>query len=402
MGACQTEPLSQKPSRQAVTVASGVNAPLVTPPPLDTPITPLPTCAPEEVAARFAAMSSYTPTEGNFVYLEDNHLMLEEWRYITRGVNYYPSAYPFWKFLQVDQDTLFQDFAIISELGLNTLRIFIWYEPLFTCSGNGAVPIAAQFERLDAIIQTAAQFNLKLIVVLHDQPELTTYSLYDNLPIALAQTQYLVARYQNEPTILAWDIRDSGDTDYQGGMIGGIPKVATVERIVVLDWLIRMASAIRAVDSHHLITAGWSADAAATAVAVDFVSFQQWQPEDTVATLVGEIRQNSDKPLLLIAFGYEIHAQDDTNQAAILRDTLQLIEQGMRADELLGWMIWTAFDFAEGSACDVMACDTPQDGRHYYGLWRVDRTAKTAAEVVRSFTQPWQDLVPAQITETVP
>lgn len=391
--ACQTESPPPTLNVQAVTVDRRTTTP--SPQVLTPEISPtsnLPTCEPAQVAQILADMPDYKPSEGEFIRIKDTQLVLDENPFVIHGVSYFPAEYPFWKFLQADGTTIKADLDVIAASGLNTIRIFIWNEPLFTCPGNGAVPLAPQFERLDNIIQAAAERGLHLIVTLHHQPNITAPPLYENPPPIPAQTAYIVQRYQNEPAILAWDVREAGDTDYQGGTIGGIPRAAEFERAIVLDWLFRVSGAIRAIDQNHLITAGWYTDNLATAAAVDFISFQFWGEPSTLEERITQLRQQTDKPLLLIGIGYDSQTRNESQQSSALREALQTTERGINFAGLIGWVVWTAFDFAPGSACDVAACVENEDGqadvRHFYGLWRQDRTRKPAANVIEIMSRP--------------
>lgn len=385
--ACQTEDPPPTLNVQAVTVSRMTptpNHPTATPENL--PISDLPTCDPSQVAELLAGMPAYEPSDGAFVQLDDNQLLLEDAPFVMRGVSYYPAEYPFWRFLQADSTTIETDLDTIVASGLNTIRIFIWNEPLFTCPGNGAVPLDQQFQRLDAIMQAAASRGLHLIVTLHEQPDVTAPPLYENPPPIPAQMAYIVQRYKDEPAILAWDVRDAGDTDYQGGTVGGVPHEAHFERAAVLDWLFRASGAIRAIDKNHLITAGWYTDNLATAAAVDFVSFQFWGEPGTLEDRITQLRQQTDKPLLLIGIGYESQTRNESQQSSALRESLQSAERGVEFAGLIGWVVWTAFDFVPGSACDVAACVENEEGqpdaRHFYGIWRQDRSRKPAANVI--------------------
>lgn len=390
--ACQTENPPPTLNVQAVTASRITPTPATPTTTVELLPTPnLPTCDPAQVAELLAGMPAYEPSEGAFIELVENQLILDDIPFVVHGVSYYPAEYPFWRFLQADSTTIETDLDTIAAAGLNTIRIFIWNEPLFTCPGNGAVPLAPQFERLDQMIQAAASRGLHLIVTLHELPDIASPPLYDNPPPIPAQTAYIVQRYKDEPAILAWDVRDAGDADYQGGTIGGVPREAEFERAAVLDWLFRASTAIRAIDEHHLITAGWYTDNVATAAAVDFVSFQFWGEPGTLEDRITQLRQQTDKPLLLIGIGYESQTRNESQQSSALREGLQSAERGIEFAGLIGWVVWTAFDFVPGSACDVAACVENEEGqpdtRHFYGIWRQDRSRKPAANVIEVMSQ---------------
>jgi endo-1,4-beta-mannosidase len=213
--------------------------------------------------------------------------------------------------------------------------------------------------------------------------------LYENATSTMAQTEYLVHRYRDEPTILAWDLRDSGDADYQGGTIGGIQHHSQFERRTVVDWLIRTAAAIRTIDDQHIITAGWNADSVATHIAVDMISFQFWDDPEELPAYINNLDQQVDKPLLLIGIGYDSQTHNPSQQSSMLRNALNTAEQSIEWEQIVGWLVWTTFDFAPGSACDLVACpDGTEDPRHFFGLWDTNRNPKPAFNVIDVITQP--------------
>src|SRR5262245_17547349 len=196
---------------------------------------PLETCTEAQIQAVLAALPDYTPSNtSGFVTLQEGHFTIGESAFLVRGVNYYPARYPWRRFLtESDVETVHAELLLIRGIGLNTLRLFLWNEALFICEGNGAVPVADAFKRLDAIINEAAAQGFRLIITLNDLPDLTDYPLYDDPMHIREQTIFIVQRYQNEAAILAWDLRNEGDIDYgSNNALGGKFK-----REVVLSWL---------------------------------------------------------------------------------------------------------------------------------------------------------------------
>ncbi len=384
LAACRQPEPPIDPGVQAVTLARGPEATFT---PSPAPVIDTSSCSPEEVSARLAGVPEYDSSDMAFVQLDGKQLALDGERFVVRGLNYYPIEYPFWKFLQVDNATLAWDVELMAEAGINTLRIFVWNDALFTCPNDGAVPIPSQIARLDWVIQTAALRGLYLVVTLHEQPDPARPPLYGDPTSVIAQTAYLVQRYKDEPAILAWDLRNAGDADYQGGVIGGVERQAHVERRDVLDWLIRTAAAVRAIDERHLITAGWHTDAAATFPAVDMVSFQHWREPDDLYERVRTLRDQTDKPLLLIAVGYDSQTRNESQQSAALRRALTIAEETVAWGETAGWLVWTAFDFVPISPCETASC-ADEDIPHHFGMWHTDRSPKPAINVLDVLTLP--------------
>jgi len=338
---------------------------------------PLPACTSEEMAAARAALPPYTPSSmTGFVGVQGTGFTLAGAEYRVRGVNYYPARYPWRRFLtETDLAEVQLELALLRDTGFNTLRLFLWHAALFTCPGSGAVPVPESFARLDAIIHAAAAQGFRLILTLNDLPDLTQYPLYTNPLHTQEQITFLVERYRDEAAILAWDLRDKGDLDYRSVREGG----RIFDREVVLTWLAGTAEAVRGLDPHHLITAGWSQDAEATIPYVDFVSFHHWDDVIRLRARVAVLRSLTEKPILLEEFGYSTYYFDPAEQSRLLREAIQAADY----DSLAGWLIWTAFDFPLDATCIPPACPSLDSPEHHFGLWQADYTPKVAASVVQ-------------------
>ncbi|MCB9450553.1 MAG: cellulase family glycosylhydrolase [Anaerolineaceae bacterium] len=338
---------------------------------------PLAVCTDAEVQTALAALPPYQPSDtAGFARLQDGHFTVNGERFPVRGVNYFPVYYPWRRFLtESDLDAIDAEFALFQAAGLNTIRTFLWYQPMFSCPGSGALPVADVFTRLDGLIHAAAAHDLRIILTLNDTPDLVDHPLYANPAHTQAQTAFIVERYRDEAAILMWDVRNEGDIDY-GTRDGAI--LAKFPRQQVLDWVGAVTEQVRRLDSNHLITAGWLTDAAAPAPYVDVVSFHHWWDADDLRQRIDEIRAASDRPVLLEEFGYPTFPLPEVDQAAQIR---AIIETAVAAD-LAGWLIWTAFDFPLDATCLSPACPDVENREHHFGIWHSDYTPKPAAAVV--------------------
>lgn len=337
---------------------------------------PLPACTDTEIEAAFDALPEYQPTDlADFIRVQDGQFMVGDQQFFVRGVNYYPSNYPWRRFLtQTDMATINEEFALLQSVEFNTLRIFLWNEALFMCPGSGAVPIAEAFLRLDGIVQKAAEYDFRLIVTLNDLPDLTDYPLYDNPPHILAQTNFIVQRYRDEAAIMAWDLRNEGDVDYgTHNTIRG-----TFTRDTVLDWLDRTSALVRSLDANHLITAGWLHDSEATIPYVDFVSFHHWSGVPQARNRIVTLQKATDKPVLLEEFGYSTQSVDLAAHAIIIGEVIYVVETTNAA----GWLIWTAFDFPTDATCIPPNCPSEDNAEHHFGLWYTDLTPKPVVNML--------------------
>jgi hypothetical protein len=331
-------------------------------------------CDPDEVAAALAAVTDYVPTEGSFVRIEGNHFVLDEQPFAIYGVNYYPRDTPWQRFLtETGINAVKTELDLLRQSGLNTLRIFLAHDALFICPGDGAVPVAATFARLDAIIQEAAARGFYLIVTLNDLPDLSENPLYDSLRHNDEQLVYIVRRYRNEPAILAWDLRNAGDRDYLNN---------TFEKSAVLEWLARTAILVRRADSNHPMTASWQQEAEATIPAVDVVSIQHFGDVESLRQRLAILNELTDRPVLLSAVGYSTYEMDELGQRNVLQQALEAAEN----NGLAGWVVSSAFDYPLTATCVEPDCPSADSADHHFGLWNTSYFPKLSVDVIELMT----------------
>jgi endo-1,4-beta-mannosidase len=306
--------------------------------------------------------------------LRDGHFAIGDSIYTARGVNYYPSKYPWRRFLtESDSDTVRDELLLLHTAGFNTLRIFLWNAALFSCDGRGIIPNPEGFGRLDFVIQEAAAQGFHLVMTFNDMPG---DDIYSNPAHLQTQTRLIVERYKNEAAILAWDVRNEGDIDYGSNDTFGRGKFTKDN---VLDWLKQTTDAVRSLDKKHLITAGWLKDSEATAPDVDFLSFHHWDDAGKLHERINGMRATGvNKPILLEEFGYSTLRMSPEDQSRTLAEVIQASD----AENLLGWLIWTAFDFPLDATCIRPACPSQDNAEHHFGLWLPDYTPKPAVEML--------------------
>jgi len=333
--------------------------------------------------ASSTTLADYAPSSSQpFISLQDGRFSLAGKPFLARGVNYYPARYPWRRFLtQVDLQTVTEELALMRSYGFNTLRIFLWNNALFICPSLNAIPNRDAFARLDAVIKAAAIQDFHLIVTLNDMPDFASVPLYTNTTVAPDQTRFIINRYKDEPAILAWDLRNEGDIDYGSN---DFLHRAAFPREDVLNWLSQTSALVRSIDTNHLITAGWLHDSESTAPSVDFISFHHWTSADEMTKSVAEIRTKTDKPILLEEFGYSTFRYSLDDQSNLITS----VAQAAQVDNLLGWLVWTAFDFPLDVTCQQPACPSADNAEHHFGLWYSNFTPKPVLEALRPSLQP--------------
>ncbi len=333
---------------------------------------PDPTAAPCDPERE--SLAAYAPLDdsGSYVAAQGRQLQLGGALYSLRGLNYYPRHAPWRNFLTAaDPAEMAAELDLIQQAGFNSLRVFLWYDVLFTCAPEDAVPVASTFERFETLLRLAHERGLRVMVTLNDLPDLVYRPLYTDWPRYDAQTAFIVSRYREEATILAWDLRNEGDLDYGGRS----PLEARFSSSQVLDWLAHVATLVREADPHHLLTAGWWGDPVPTEAVVDVLSFHHWSDATQLQGRVGDYLARSTKPLLLQEVGYHSwatapqDARDETTQAGLLQSVTSTADSA----GLAGWMIWAAFDF------DPPPGQAPTH-EHFFGLWHSDLSPKPALE----------------------
>ncbi|MEO8606702.1 MAG: hypothetical protein ABI690_02380 [Chloroflexota bacterium] len=338
-------------------------------------VSPTPTNICDEAASTTqATLPALIPSKGAFVRIQNNRFSLNGRPLRIYGIDYYPRDTPWRRFLtETDAKNLPQEFDLIQQAGINTLRIALRDDLLFQCAGSSLIPIAENIVRLDHIIQTAAQYHFHLILTLNDMPDLSTHPLYTDPQISDGQMIYLAGRYQNEPAIIGWDLHDSGDLDYLYG---------SFDRQTVLTWLSDTAIKMRQIDPNHLITATWRQDITAPIGIVDFVSVQVRSNLENLRQQIALLTDATDTPIILTSIGYSAFGRSEEGQ----RDSLQAALDAARNNRLAGWFVWTAFDFPLTVTCYTEGCINTDSDDHHFGLWTTDYKPKLAVDVIRFAT----------------
>lgn len=314
-----------------------------------------------------------------FIQIRDKGFVEGDRAFYARGINYYPAQTPWRRFLlESEARDVRAELQLIRDTRFNSLRIFLWNGALFPCDGAKDRPSPAVFERLDQLIHAAAELDLRLIVTLNDMPDLDEQPLYENPSHVQEQTRIIVGRYARVPTILAWDLRNEGDIDYGSRNI----FQRRFPRVKVLGWLRQTAALVRSLDDHHLLTAGWLNEAHSTAPSVDFVSFHHWSGAEDLRRRIRELQLSTEKPVLLGEVGYSTYGgMTPQEQALALASAIGISEDS----DLLGWMIWTAFDFPPTATCYPSPCVSLDNAEHHFGIWNADYRPKPAIGAIREY-----------------
>lgn len=345
----------------------------------------LPVCDAATQRAAAQAVSGYEPSKlKTFIRLENDQFWDGTALFSVHGINYMPAQTPEYHFLIDTPDAVVRgDLGRFKAVGLNTVRVFLWHDGLFMCEGSGTVPLPGAVRFLDRFFHMVAESGMRVIVTLNDQAEIDSDPIYENPSLAWQQFEYLISRYASEPAILAWDVRSGGDVDY--GANPAIPARFTKER--VLTWLRRAVRTVKSLDPNHPVTASWQFAPADTVPYVDFVSLQRPASLDEARSMINASLAVGKKPILLAGFGMSTFAASEDEQSA------EILRYVTFADErnLLGWLVWQAFDLPVNRICQPMPCREADSAALHEGLWQSNNTAKVAVNALKLYLKSWSN-----------
>ncbi|WP_411029948.1 glycoside hydrolase family 2 TIM barrel-domain containing protein [Spongiimicrobium sp. 3-5] len=272
-----------------------------------------------------------------------------------KGINYYPKDSPWDMFgVHFDATTIDMDFKLMSEMGLNTIRIFIQYEDF----GKAKV-LPEKLNKLRTVLDLATQNQLKVVITLFDF--YGNYSISD-WTLTHRHAEAIVSTFKNHDAILAWDIKNEPDLDFESR---GKHKV--------LAWLNQMVANIRVWDQNHAITIGWSNPEVANLLAkqLDFVSFHYYEDVGDFKEAYSLLQQKApDKPLMLQEYGKSSYS-GFWNLFKGSKDTQALYYKEMQAllkAENVPYLSWTLYDFNKIPASVVGTLPWRKQPQAYYGI----------------------------------
>ncbi|CAM1365566.1 Glycosyl hydrolase family 5 [Tenacibaculum soleae] len=251
-----------------------------------------------------------------------------------KGINYYPKDTPWDMFgNSFNKDIISNDFKIIKEAGLNTVRIFIQYEDF----GKATVK-NDKLIKLKQTLDAATTNNLKVVVTLFD-----FYGNYSVLDWTLNQQHAttIITAVKDHDALLAWDIKNEPNLDFK-----------TRGKKIVIAWLDNMITLVKSIDSKHPVTVGWSNTESAPILKnkVDFISFHYYKDLSNLSTSVEKLRKEiPNKPLVMQEFGISSYSgfwkpfgSSKDDQANYHKKAQELIEANN-----LQFMSWTLYDFGK-------------------------------------------------------
>ena len=329
------------------------------------------------------ATTPAAPAPG-FVKISRARLLQNGRQIMLKGLNYYPAAHP-WGLMWQDWDgpAINRELERARrELGINVVRALIpyrWIEGWTDGEGNIPPPMLG---RLQEFVQVAGSHGLKVILTLFDWHDSVAKARSQDEAFELRYLRTIVGTFKDDDRVLAWDLHNEPD-HYPFWGSGRGPEV--------VDWLGRMADAVRAIDKRHPLTVGvgkhgslWLAAPNGRTIAgiSDLISIHGYDAA-RLGSMIDEVRARTSKPILLEEFGWPTGPEcrgpyfDEPSQVFMYRQAMPLAHD-RRLVGLLSW--W----FQDPPAMLPYGAD--ENG--HYGLYRRDGGAKPAIGPFRSLRVP--------------
>ncbi len=251
---------------------------------------------------------------------------------LLKGINYYPKASP-WNMFgdKFNTNTILQDFDIIKKAGLTSIRIFVPYEDFGKANVN-----SKKLKKLKKVLDLAQIKKLKVVITLFD-----FYGDYSVLNWTLNQhhATTIVSNLKNHPALLAWDIKNEPNLDFESR-----------GTLLITAWLNYMIDVIKTTDTIHPVTIGWSNAESATILSdkLDFITFHYFEDLNALeATYLNLKLEIPNKPIAITEFGISSYkgfwnplGSTELDQSNYHKKAQRIFKQNT-----LGFMAWTLYDF---------------------------------------------------------
>ena len=271
-----------------------------------------------------------------------------------KGINYYPKDSPWDTFGKRFNDTIIdQDFQIIQDMGLNTIRVFLQYEDF----GKNRVD-EKKLALLKILLDKAQDHKLDVLITLFD-----FYGDYDisNWTLTHRHAEAIVNAVKDHPALLGWDIKNEPDLDFDSR-----------GENTVIQWLNQMILEIRKWDKKNPITIGWSNPEAALNLSkeVDFISFHYYKKPQYFIESYKILRYlTPNKPIVLQEYGDSSYdgmwsgfLGSDEKQAAYYKEM-----QGYLEKENIPFLFWTLYDFEKVPSSVAGSLPWKTKKQHFFG-----------------------------------
>lgn len=288
---------------------------------------------------------------------------------LLEGINYYPQENPWDTFGEhFDSDILDDDFKIIKDLKLNSIRVFIGYEDFGKASAS-----QDKLDKLTILLDEANKVNLKVIITLFDF--YGDYRLQD-WTVTNKHLFKIVTHIKSHPALLAWDIKNEPDLDFDSR-----------GKREVLSWLHQSIDYLKKIDSIHPVTIGWSSPESALHLEdkVDIISYHYYKDLEGLATVHKELTASTRKLVVLQEIGLSSYrglwnpfGHSEKDQTAFYKELLTI-----QKTDNIPFITWTLYDFKE--IPQKVAGDYPwrRNKQKHFGLINEDGTETGSFTIIK-------------------
>jgi len=200
--------------------------------------------------------------------------------------------------------------------------------------------------------------------------ELLKYTGYDR------HLRILLERYADSETIIAWDLKNEPDLDFQFH-----------KKEDVLDWLDFIIKQAKKYDPNHPLTVGWAHPENAHYLSenLDFVSFHYYLSLKELADVTKEVKSMcSDKQILVSEYGMTSYdgfwpgSHSESEQTQYIAGVNEFL-----LDQDMGGMLWSLYDFDEAPS-DIFGWKPwIKASQKKFGIIKADGSQKPSAKQIK-------------------
>lgn len=275
--------------------------------------------------------SGYDSTK--WMEIRQDTFFLNNQVYSIKGINYYPQKTPwhdFWK--KFDEKIVEKDLKFMSKSGFNTLRIFIPYNEFLNEN-----EYKKNYPKLLKFVDLCEKHNLKIIATLFDF--YSNFSTQDWYHCDQYMQQVMVPLAKN-PTIMAWDLKNEPDIDYNYH-----PKE------YITAWLQFVIKQSHIYSPKQFITIGWSNldEAVLYENQLDFLAPHFYlTPVEFSKKYESFKKQVSKKPIVIAEYGTHSYNSTYFPNSKTREDQenyYKLMYKFFDEQKVAHSMVWTLYDF---------------------------------------------------------
>ncbi len=250
---------------------------------------------------------------------------------LLEGMNYYPKNGPWDTFgANYSSTILSEDFKIINDLKLNCIRVFVGYADF----GKAQVS-EKKLNRLQELLDIAEKADLKVIITLFDF--YGDYHMHD-WTLTNKHLNTIVSRLKNHSAILAWDMKNEPDLDFE-----------TRGKREVCSWLTQSITYLKQLDTIHPVTIGWSSPENALNLndSVDFISYHYYSDIEGLSSAHSKLTKSTIKPVILQELGLSSYKGIWSPFGNTEKDQVKYYEDFFKIQkrDSIDYLSWTLYDF---------------------------------------------------------